>query len=131
MSSDMGGEMGDIIEAELLKMSAKTKSTRNASHAGTQRRPARVRNRAKLSTTVAAENFTFLEALVSSGRTDSIAGAVDLAIARLRRAENRQRLERATAAYFDGLGTEAQTEEQTMARQFHTSASGVDFDLES
>jgi hypothetical protein len=84
----------------------------------------------KLSTTVAAENFTFLETMVSTGRTDSIAEAVDLAIARLRRAENRARLEAATAAYFDGLSLQAQAEDQTLAQQLHLSAAGLDFDLE-
>jgi hypothetical protein len=84
----------------------------------------------KLSTTVAAENFTFLETMVSTGRTDSIAEAVDLAIARLRRVENRARLEAATAAYFDGLTPEAQAEEQALAHQLHLSAASLDFDLE-
>jgi len=112
-------------------MPSPTKSTRKESDPGRQRRFASPRNRAKLSTTVAAENFTFLERLVSSGRTDSIAGAVDMAIGRLRRSENRQRLERATAAYFDGLTPETQAEEQTLARHLHTSAGGVDFDFES
>jgi hypothetical protein len=84
----------------------------------------------KLSTTVAAENFTFLETMVSTGRTDSIAEAVDLAIARLRRVENRSRLECATAAYFAGLTPEAQAEEQALAHQLHLSARGLDFDLE-
>jgi hypothetical protein len=84
----------------------------------------------KLSTTVAAENFTFLETMVSSGHTDSIAEAVDLAIARLRKVENRARLEAATAAYFDGLTPEGEAEERTLAGQLHLSAGSVDFDLE-
>jgi hypothetical protein len=84
----------------------------------------------KLSTTVAADNFSFLETMVSTGRTDSIAEAVDLAIARLRRVENRARLEAATAEYFDGLTPEAQVEEKAMARLLHLSAESVDFDLE-
>jgi len=84
----------------------------------------------KLSTTVAAENFTFLETMVSTGRTDSIAEAVDMAIARLRRVENRARLEAATAGYFAGLSPEAEAEEQTLAQLLHLSAAGVDFDRE-
>ena len=94
------------------------------------RKASRARNRMKLSTTVAAENFSFLETLVSSGRTDSIAEAVDLAIARLRKAENRSRLEAATARYFADLSPEGQAEEQALARQFHLNAKSVDFDLE-
>jgi hypothetical protein len=82
----------------------------------------------KLSTTVAAENFNFLETMVSTGRTDSIAEAVDLAIARLRHIENRSRLERATADYFDGMTSEAKAEERVLARLLHKNARGVDFD---
>jgi len=96
----------------------------------TPRLSTRGRNRTKLSTTVAAENFNFLETMVSTGRSDSIAEAVDLAIARLRQMENRSRLERATADYFDGLSPKAQAEEQALARQLYLSAGSVDFDLE-
>ena len=111
-------------------MPARTKPTRKASSVGRSHRTARVQNRAKLSTTVAAENLTFLESLVINGRTDSIAGAVDLAIDRLRRVENRLRLDRATAAYFDGISPEAQAEEESLARQLHKSAGDIDLDLE-
>jgi hypothetical protein len=84
----------------------------------------------KLSTTVAAENFAFLETMVNTGRTGSIAEAVDLAIARLRRVENRARLEAATAEYFDGITAEARAEEQALAGQLYLSGGSVDFDLE-
>jgi hypothetical protein len=84
----------------------------------------------KLSTTVAAENFAFLESMVGTGRAESIAEAVDLAIARLRRAENRASLEAATTAYFEGLTTEAEAEERKLASLLHSSAASVDFDLE-
>lgn len=97
---------------------------------GLPRGTGRARNRIKLSTTVAAENFAFLESMVSAGRTDSIAKAVDLAIAQLRRVENRARLEAATAQYFDGLSPEAEAEEQSLAEQYHLSTSSLDFDLE-
>ena len=111
-------------------MPAKTHSVQKASPAARPRRAARAQNRTKLSTTVAAENFTFLETLVNTGRTDYMAGAVDLAIDRFRRAENRQQLERATAAYFDGLAPEAQAEETMLAHHLHSGAGGIDFDLE-
>lgn len=106
------------------------KRTQKTPRGSNAHRTARNQNRAKLSTTVAAENYAFLESLVSSGQTDSIAGAVDLAISRFRRVENRLRLDRATAAYFDGLSPEAHAEEAGLARQLHKSAGGIDFDLE-
>ena len=84
----------------------------------------------KLSTTVAAENFTFLESMVGTGRADSIAEALDLAIERLRRVENRARLEAATTAYFAGLSPETEAEETALAARLHASAGSVDFDLE-
>lgn len=90
----------------------------------------RAPNRVKLSTTVAAENLAYLAALVNAGRTGSIAEAVDLAIARLRREENRARLERATAAYFEGLSADAHAEERALARQLYASTASLDFDRE-
>jgi len=111
-------------------MSSIAESTLGAAEVEISSRAVRGRNRMKLSTTVAAANFTFLETMVSTGRADSIAEAVDLAIARLRRMENRSRLERATTEYFDGLTAEAQAEEQALARQLHSSAGSVDFNLE-
>lgn len=107
--------------AEPIPEAAKVKRPRIALHG---------RNRTKLSTTVAAENFAFLETMVSTGRTESIAEAVDLAIARLRRMENRSRLERATTEYFDGLTPEAQVDEQALAHLLYKSAGSVDIDLE-
>ena len=111
-------------------MPVKPKPIPRASDVRAPHKAARAQNRSKLSTTVAAENFAFLESLVKSGRTGSIAEAVDLAITRLRRAENRARLEQATAAYFDGLTPEAQAEEQRIARHLSLRAGGLDFDLE-
>jgi len=111
-------------------MSSRAEPIQRAAKVATPRRALRGRNRTKLSTTVAADNFTFLETMVSSGRSDSIAEAVDLAIARLRRMENRSRLERATAEYFDGLTAKAQAEEQVLAQLLHKSAGSMDFDRE-
>jgi len=94
------------------------------------RRSERSRSRTKLSTTVAAENFAFLETMVGSGRSGSIAEAVDLAIYSLRRAHNRARLESATAEYFDSLSSEARKEERDLANRLHATSEGLDFDLE-
>jgi len=75
----------------------------------------------RLSTAVALENLSYLESMVSNGCADSIAEAVDLAVTRLRRIENCTRLDAATAAYFDGLSPEAQSEERKLARLLHRS----------
>ena len=88
-------------------------------------------SRTKLSTTVAQENFQYLQTLVRAGRASSMAEAVALAIVRMRRTENRQRLEQATAAYFEELSVPAQAEEQALANTLHTQARSIDFDRES
>ena len=87
-------------------------------------------SRTKLSTTIAQENFQYLQTLVRAGRASSMAEAVDLAIVRMRRTENRQRLEQATAAYFEELSVPAQAEEQALANRLHTQAGSIDFDRE-
>jgi len=111
-------------------MSSRGEPIRGTSSSESRAKNPRARNRMKLSTTVAAENFTFLETMVGTGRAESIAEAVDLAIARLRRTENRARLEAATTAYFDGLTPEAEAEDRELASMLHSSAASVDFDLE-
>ena len=87
-------------------------------------------NRAKLSTTIAPENFQYLESLVRSGKARNLAEALDITLHRSRKLDNRRRLESATAAYFDGLLPEAQAEEEELARTLGGSASGIDFDRE-
>jgi hypothetical protein len=86
--------------------------------------------RAKLSTTVAPENYRYLAALVKSGRASSLAEAVDEAIENLRRAQNRHRLSQATAEYFDSLSPDALAEESSLAESLHEAANGIDFDRE-
>jgi Arc/MetJ-type ribon-helix-helix transcriptional regulator len=86
--------------------------------------------RAKLSTTVDSANFQFLETMVRTGQVHSIADAVDRAVRLLRRTERRSRLERDTAAYFNGLAENAAHEEDALAEALHTSARGLDYDLE-
>jgi len=85
-------------------------------------------SRAKLSTTVAAENFKYLNSLVKLGKASSLAEAVDEAIEHLRRTENRRRLARATAQYFDSLSAEALSEERSIAESLRDAATGIDFD---
>jgi hypothetical protein len=86
--------------------------------------------RAKLSTTVAVENYQFLVALVKKGAAASLAEAVDEAVEHLRRSENRRRLAKATSEYFDSLTPEELGEERSLATSLHKAAKGVDFDRE-
>jgi len=86
------------------------------------------RNRHKLSTTVAPETLSYLEELVATGDAHNASDAIDLIVERLRSAENRERLERDTAAYFDRLSPEALAEESELATALARCARGVDFD---
>ncbi len=86
--------------------------------------------RAKLSTTVAPENYQYLTAMVSSGQASSVAEAVDRVVTRVRRIENRRRLEQATAAYFKSLSPQAVAEENEMASNLAAAVKGMDFDRE-
>jgi hypothetical protein len=85
-------------------------------------------NRHKLSTTVSRDTQAYLETLVESGRAASIAEAVDLAVARARRTESRARLERDTAAYFEGLQGKSAAEESRLGTALGQAADEVDFD---
>jgi len=110
-------------------MPTRTQSAAKRRAHAAQRGPV-ARNRIKLSTTVAPENFSFLESMVNEGGAGSIADAVDIAIARLRRTENRVRLEAATAKYFDGLSSTSLSEENDLARRLYKASGTVDVDLE-
>lgn len=87
-------------------------------------------SRAKLSTTVAAENYRFLTGLVKTGKAGSLAEAVDEAIEHLRRSENRRKLAKATSDYFESVSPEEAAEEQSLATSQHEMAKGIDFDRE-
>ena len=76
-------------------------------------------HREKLSTTVAPESYTYLRSLVRRGKARNLAQALDIALARLRKLDNRARLERDTAAYFAALSEKARTEESQLARISH------------
>ena len=71
--------------------------------------------RVKLSTTLDAQNLEFLKQLVKRGQAATLAEAVDIAITRVRRLENRSRLAQATARYFEQLDSDATREENTLA----------------
>jgi len=86
--------------------------------------------RAKLSTTVSPQNYQYLEHKVKSGEADSIAEALDRSIYRVRKLENRERLAKATAEYFNRLSPEAIAEENALASDLTSLSQGIDFDRE-
>ena len=85
-------------------------------------------HRRKVSTTISAEAYEFLRRLVESGRAASLAEAVDQVVRRARRAENRSRMEQATAAYFARLSRAAAQEEKKLGLALGQSADEVSFD---
>lgn len=86
--------------------------------------------RAKLSTTVAPDTYEYFDQMVRSGEAASIADAIDRSVAKIRQLENRRRLAKATAHYFDELEPRAAAEENVMARDLASAARGIDFDKE-
>ena len=87
-------------------------------------------NRQKISTTIAPDTLAFLEGLVSSGEAATLAEAVDLAVERLRSIENRERLDRDTAAYFDQMSEEEMAEDNRLGTALAASARGLNVDRE-
>jgi len=84
--------------------------------------------RQKISTTVSPETHRYLKSLVKAGRAATIAEAVDMVVRRAKRAENRARLERDTAAYFANLPASVQREEARLETVLAQSADEVLFD---
>jgi Arc/MetJ-type ribon-helix-helix transcriptional regulator len=87
-------------------------------------------HRQKISTTIAPETLAYLERQVDSGEAATLAEAIDKAVERLRAIENRERLERDTAAYFDGMTEEELAEENRLASALVASARTFDVDHE-
>jgi hypothetical protein len=87
-------------------------------------------HRQKISTTIAPETLAYLERLLDSGEAATLAEAIDNAVERLRAIENRERLERDTAAYFDGMTEEEEAEENRLASALMASARNFDVDRE-
>jgi hypothetical protein len=86
--------------------------------------------RQKISTTISPTALSYFERLIKKGDAQSLAAAIDLAIDRLLAFENRQRLERDTAAYFDNMSPKASAEEARLAVALAKATRGVDFDRE-
>ena len=87
-------------------------------------------HRQKISTTIAPETLAYLERLLDSGDAATLAEAIDKAIERVRAIENRELLERDTAAYFDGMTEEEEAEENRLASALVASARNFDVDRE-
>ena len=85
-------------------------------------------HREKLSTTVAPESYTYLRSLVRRGKARNLAQALDIALARLRKLDNRARLEQDTAAYFAGLSEKARKEDSQLEAALDQAADEMDVD---
>jgi hypothetical protein len=85
-------------------------------------------HRQKLSTTIGPDNYAYLRRLVKLGKAASVGEAVDRAVELARRADNRARLERATAEYFNGLHDAAAAEEGVLEAALSDATVGIDFD---
>jgi hypothetical protein len=86
--------------------------------------------RAKISTTIARENYRYLGSMVDSGQANNLAEALDKVVAKYRRFARRLELEKATADYFNRLPEQAVREESELAAASHKLASTIDFDRE-
>jgi hypothetical protein len=86
--------------------------------------------RAKISTTIAQENYAYLDSWVKSGKAENMAAALDAILSRFRRIQRRQQLEKATADYFAGLSGDGAVEEHALATAAHQAASDIDYDRE-
>jgi Arc/MetJ-type ribon-helix-helix transcriptional regulator len=84
--------------------------------------------RQKISTTISPTTLAYLERLIEKGEAKNLAEAIDLAIERLLTFENRERLERDTAAYFANLTEEEDAEERALESALSQSVTGIDFD---
>jgi Arc/MetJ-type ribon-helix-helix transcriptional regulator len=84
--------------------------------------------RQKISTTISPAALAYLERLIEKGEVQNLAGAIDVAIERLLAFENRERLERDTAAYFANLTEEEDAEEKALESALSQSVTGIDFD---
>lgn len=84
--------------------------------------------RKKLSTTISPEGYAFIRKIIRSGRADNIAQALDLILEDIRTIENRERLERATAEYYQNASQEAIDEENSLAAAFAATAGEIKVD---
>lgn len=86
--------------------------------------------RQKISTTISSDTLSLFEQLIERGDARTLADAIDLAVQRLLVYENRDRLARDTAAYFDGMSPAEADEETRLGAALAASVKGIDFDHE-
>jgi hypothetical protein len=84
-------------------------------------------DRRKISTTVSASTYAYLQSLIERGKASNLAEALDLSMGGLRRAENRARLARDTVAYFETLPAEVAEEERRLETALDSSADEMNF----
>jgi Arc/MetJ-type ribon-helix-helix transcriptional regulator len=87
------------------------------------------KHRCKLSTTVSPQTYAFLNELVEEGRVANLAEAVDMAVEPARRAESRDKLERDTAAYFEGRPRGVAEQETQLGAALSDLIGEVDLDV--
>jgi len=86
--------------------------------------------RQKISTTVSSSTLEHLEQMIEKGEARNLADAIDLVVQRLQVYENRERLARDTAAYFDNMSDQEAEEEARLGAALADSVKGIDFDRE-
>lgn len=84
--------------------------------------------RQKISTTISAESLAYLELLIKDGEARNFAEAIDLCIQRLLTYENRERLARDTAAYYENMTEEEAAEERKLEAALVQSAARMNPD---
>ena len=89
----------------------------------------RTHGRTKVSTTVSAESFGYLKGLIDGHQARNLAEAIDMAVGRLRRADNRARLERMTEEYFENQPPAALQEENALAESLQHHLAEIDLDV--
>jgi len=90
------------------------------------RRPRRQRRTFSL----APEVVDYLEQVRKTQATPSLSAAMEVIVRKHQQAENRARLEQATAAYFESLSPEAVAEERALEGGLSEAAFGLDPDAE-
>jgi hypothetical protein len=86
------------------------------------------KKRKKISTTIAPEGYAFLRSLIASGKAQNLAEAIDLVLREIRRADNRERLDRMTAEGYENMSAEALGETRDLETALVQSSGSMDLD---